>query len=142
MISVKGVTVWGVVIIIAMILLVVIPHVAYGIFPFGPYREVKAATINRLYVDIGTVGDITKSSYMVGTDKGVFEIDNSIFMGIYNADELYSSIRVGKTYDLTTKGNKVLGWFFQEYPFIINIAEVVVVVEPPPPGPPGRVRSE
>ena len=92
-----------------------------GVFPFGPEKVVEAK-VERLYVDYG--GGEGSSYYMVGTDQGVFEVDNSIWLGIYDADETYSKLKEGKSYFLRTKGNKVIGMFFQEYPVIIMVAEI------------------
>lgn len=80
---------------------------------FGPERD-EQITIQRLYVD--------KHNYMVGTDKGVYEVQNFVIpIQIFNSDELYSKLEVGKTYNVTIKGNKVLNPFMQEYPYIISI---------------------
>jgi hypothetical protein len=59
---------------------------------------------------------------MVGTDKGVFEVQNHLIpIQLFNSDELYSKLEVGKTYTVTTKGNKVVNWLMQQYPYIIDI---------------------
>ena len=80
---------------------------------FGPERD-EQITVQRLYVD--------KHDYMVGTDKGVYEVQNFVIpIQIFNSDELYSKLEVGKTYNVTIKGNKVLNLFMQEYPYIITI---------------------
>lgn len=80
---------------------------------FGPERD-EQITVQRLYVD--------KHNYMVGTDKGVYEVQNFLLpVTIFNSDELYSKLEVGKTYTVTVKGNKVLNPFMQEYPYIISI---------------------
>ena len=80
---------------------------------FGPERD-EQITVQRLYVD--------KHNYMVGTDKGVYEVQNFVIpIQIFNSDELYSKLEVGKTYSVTLKGNKVLNPFMQEYPYIISI---------------------
>ena len=80
---------------------------------FGPERD-EQITVQRLYVD--------KHNYMVGTDKGVYEVQNFVIpIQIFNSDELYSKLEVGKTYSVTLKGNKVLNLFMQEYPYIISI---------------------
>ena len=91
-------------------------HYSQGIGGFGP-EYVNQVTIQRLYVDGGK-----SSHYMVGTDQGVFEVDN-LYLGaqVFNSDELYSQLEVGKTYTLKIKGNKVINWFIQEYPYIIEI---------------------
>ena len=88
----------------------------FGAGSFGPTR-LETIKVNRLYVD----GGKESSHYMVGTDKGVFEIDNGWFLGVANADELYSTLEVGKTYQVTTEGNKFVNWLYQEYPYITKV---------------------
>jgi hypothetical protein len=61
---------------------------------------------------------------MVATDQGVFEIDNGALLGVWNADEMYGRLKEGHTYRITTKGNKVVGYFSQEYPYIISLEDV------------------
>ena len=95
-----------------------IAYVASGCGSFGP-TKVHDVTVTRLYVDAG--GDY--SAYMVGTDKGVFEVDNGVFLGLWNADELYAVLKEGRRYRITTKGNKVLGFWLQQYPYITKIQE-------------------
>jgi prepilin-type N-terminal cleavage/methylation domain-containing protein len=87
-----------------------------GFFPFGPEKQIEAK-VERLYVDRGN----EKSYYMVGTDNGVFEVDDSVWLGIYNSDELYARLKEGESYILTTKGVKMTNFFFREYPHIIEI---------------------
>jgi hypothetical protein len=88
----------------------------FGVHGFGPEKEMTIQ-VQRLYVDSGK-----SSHYMVGTDQGVLEVSNFIFpVQIFNSDEIYSQLEVGKTYSVTVKGNKVLNWWFQEYPYIIKV---------------------
>jgi hypothetical protein len=89
-----------------------------GTGAFGPSSTVYSATVNRTYVDISKSGDTAESHYMVATDKGVFEVDNSILMNIYNADEIYGKIREGHTYNFGVQGKKYANIFLQEYPYI------------------------
>jgi hypothetical protein len=88
-----------------------------GIGAWGP-QQVHETTVNRLYVDISGSGENRKSHYMVGTDAGVFECSNSLLMGIWNTDELYSRLKEGKRFRITTKGRRVVNFLFQEYPYI------------------------
>lgn len=91
-------------------------HYSLGIGGFGP-ESIQQVTIQRLYVDGGK-----SSHYMVGTDQGVFEVDNILWpVQVFNSDELYSQLEVGKTYTVKLKGNKVINWLVQEYPYIIEI---------------------
>ena len=89
---------------------------SYGVNGFGP-EDTRQVTINRLYVDGGKA-----SHYMVGTDKGVYEISNHLIpIQLFNCDELYSKLEVGKTYEVKLKGNKVTNWYMQQYPYIIEV---------------------
>jgi hypothetical protein len=108
---------------VVLILAILVPFLAidyaYGVNGFGPEKE-QVVTIERLYVDGGK-----SSHYMVGTDKGVFEVSNLMFpIQIWNSDEIYSSLKVGEKYIIKTKGNKILNWYFQEYPYIIEVKEI------------------
>jgi len=62
------------------------------------------------------------SHYMVNTDKGTFEVDNGLLLGVWNADELYGKLLAGHTYNITTKGNRVVNIFMQEYPYITAVS--------------------
>lgn len=111
----------GVIIIVPTFLVVMIGSIilidySLGIKGFGP-ESIQQVTIQRLYVDGGK-----SSHYMVGTDQGVLEVDNILWpVQVFNSDELYSQLEVGKTYTVKIKGNKVINWFVQEYPYIIEI---------------------
>jgi len=98
-----------------------------GIGGWGP-KNTHVATVNNMYVDISGAGDSRKSHYMIGTDKGVFEVQNSLIMWLWNADEIYSKVKNGQTYTFTTKGNKVVCWLFQEYPYVIKMESVDNVI--------------
>jgi hypothetical protein len=114
-----GATVAATIMVLAMYLPFVAIDYAYGVNGFGPIQE-QAITIERLYVDGGK-----HSHYMVGTDKGVYEVSNLMFpVQIWNSDEIYSSLKVGEKYIIKTKGNKILNWYFQEYPYIIEVKEI------------------
>lgn len=113
----------SIVAIIAAMALHTIGGPGWGFFPFGPTRTVTA-TVQRLYVDTSSHDKSTSSHYMVGTDKGVYEVDNSWWIGIWNADEIYSRLQQGHTYMLTTKGNKVVNMWMQQYPGIIAVTEI------------------
>lgn len=102
--------------IVALLGLITWLDYSQGIRGFGP-ESIQQVTIQRLYVDGGK-----SSHYMVGTDQGVYEVDNILWpVQVFNSDELYSQLEVGKTYTLKIKGNKVLNWFIQEYPYILEI---------------------
>ena len=110
----------GVVILGLLLFLVGYPiaYVAQGCGSFGPAKT-QDVTVQRLYVDSGS--NESGSHYMVGTDKGVFEVENGWLLGLWNADELYSKMKDGHRYRITTKGNKVVGFFFQEYPYVTAV---------------------
>lgn len=95
-------------------------RVGLGLFPFGPEGEIQAQ-VQRLYVDVSGDNQVTKSHYMVGTDKGVFEVSNSIWLWMWDADKRYSQLQTDKSYELKTKGNELINIFFQEYPRILSI---------------------
>jgi hypothetical protein len=92
---------------------------AFGLGGCGPTRT-QEIVVQRLYVD--NSGET--SHYMVGTDCGVFEVDNGLFLGMWNADEVYSKLKEQKRYRVVTKGNKVVGMFLQSYPYIVQVTEI------------------
>lgn len=94
--------------------------ISAGVYPFGPEKNIREATVERLYVDRSS----ESSHYMIGTDKGVFECDNSVILQIFNADEIYSSLQEGQTYNLTVKGNKFVNFFAQNYPHITKVEKI------------------
>lgn len=104
---------------ILFILAILFWKVPFGVYPFGP-TEQKTVTVSRTYVD----HDKEQSHYMVATDKGVFEVDNSWYTGVANADEIFAKFKDGHTYVITTKGNKVVNYFVQEYQYITDAVEV------------------
>ena len=111
--GILGITVMAIVIMLGSVVLI---NYSYGVEGFGP-EDIKRVTINRLYVDSGKA-----SHYMVGTDKGVYEISNHLIpIQLFNCDELYSKLEVGKTYTVKLKGNKVTNWYMQQYPYIIEV---------------------
>lgn len=91
-----------------------------GLYPFGKTKTVTAK-VDRVYVDYSGGKDSSSSHYMVGTDQGVFEVSNSLWLWIWNADETYSKIEQGKTYEFQIKGRKLLNMFFQDYPGVIGV---------------------
>lgn len=95
-------------------------RVGLGLFPFGPEQEVNAK-VQRLYVDVSGDTQHTKSHYMVGTDKGVFEVSNSLWLWMWDADKRYSQLQVDMNYQLEVKGNELVNFLFQEYPRILSV---------------------
>lgn len=122
----KGMTVIEFLSIFGIIFIIIIfplLNIIYGVGGFGPQRTV-IATVNTKHVDSGE-----NSHYMITTDAGVFEVDNGFMLGVWNSDEIYGSIQDRKKYKFTTKGNKVIGMFFQEYPYIIKCEEIIEPLE-------------
>ena len=93
----------------------------FGVGGCGPSGSVAQAKVQRLWVDHLAEGG---SAYMVGTDQGVFEVDNGSLLGMWNADELYGKLQVGHVYSFQTKGRKIENLFMQEYPRIVKAVEL------------------
>lgn len=95
-----------------------------GVGAWGPEQTVRF-TIQRFNTD--NSGE--SSHYMVyATDGQVFEVDNGLWLGVNNADEIFGWMKQGGTYCATARGNKVLGrypsQFFtltQEYPYLTKV---------------------
>lgn len=94
-----------------------------GIGGWGPTNTADV-TIIRTYVDVRKSGDNIQSHYMVSTDQGIFEIDNGILLGLWNADGLYGKLKPGVIYHITTKGRKIVNILIQEYPYIVRVVEL------------------
>jgi len=92
-----------------------------GTGPFGPTTQ-TVVTVTDKYVDVSGGGKHANSHYMVATDQGIYEIDNGLMLGVWNADELYGRMLKGKAYRITIKGNKVVNAFMQEYPYIVGVS--------------------
>ena len=62
------------------------------------------------------------STYLIFTDKGVYEDSDSMINGKWNSSDLYNELKVGKTYTLHVRGirNHVLSW----YPNILTVKPV------------------
>lgn len=109
--------------ILAAIVIGPIGGCAMGVGGFGPENMVTCKVISK-HVDVQKSSDSSSSHFMVGTDKGTFEVDNGLFLRVWNADEIYGRLEIGKTYTLKTKGAKVVNMFIQEYPYIVAILNV------------------
>lgn len=116
-------TIFALMIVMVLLVGVFMLNLFWGVGVFGP-TVTHDCTVNRLYVDYSGSGDNKESNYMVGTSDGVFECDNSWLLWLWNADEMYSALEQGKQYRITTVGNKVTGWFFQEYPYVTKVERV------------------
>lgn len=95
------------------LIVLTLSYPVFGLFPFGP-EETIVAKVERLYVD-------SRSYYMVGTYQGVFEVNNSTWLWMWDANERYANIKEGGTYKFRVKGRKMLNILFQEYPGIISV---------------------
>lgn len=113
---IEGLVLLSILTILGIIIFALVSPKIFGTYPFGPKQELTV-TVNRLYVDF----ENKSSHYMIGTDKGVMEVDNSWYLSIYNADEIYSSLEPGKTYKVIIKGNRIVTWWAQEFPGIISV---------------------
>src|SRR5690242_10075888 len=62
------------------------------------------------------------STYLIFTDKGVFEDSDTLINGKWNSSDFYNELKVGKTYTLHVRGirNHVLSW----YPNILTVKPV------------------
>jgi hypothetical protein len=103
-----------VVIFVAIVILPVSCSIFLGVGGFGPKEGHENVTIKSKHLDS------QENSYMLVTDKGVFEVGNGFLLGMWNADEVYGEIEVGSIYNLETKGNKVLSWYVQAYPYVVE----------------------
>jgi hypothetical protein len=116
----SGTIIIGVILLAFFITLNISCSYSMGTHGFGP-ENTYTITVTKTYVDHSGSGDSSKSHYMVSTDQGVFEVNNSIINGIYNADEIFGQIKEGKKYEIVAKGRKVTNMFFQQYPYIIKL---------------------
>lgn len=87
-----------------------------GAAGFGP-KETHHVKVLSKHVDSNKDG----SSFMVTTSDGVFEVGNGPLLGVWNADEIYGQLLVDHEYDIVTKGRKVVKWWIQEYPYIVEV---------------------
>lgn len=110
----------GLLIALIGIMLVTMSTCALGVGGFGP-TETQTVTVNKTYIDMSGTKESTSSHYIVSTDKGSFEVDNGILLGVWNADDIYGKIVTGKTYKITTKGKRYQNFFIQEFPYIIKV---------------------
>jgi hypothetical protein len=105
---------------VLLVMIIVGPRACTRAGGFGPVDTVENATVITKHVDAGKEA----SSYMVTTDKGTFEVDNGWLLGVWNSDEIYGQLEVGKTYNLTIEGEKTVWWFLQYYPYITKATPV------------------
>ena len=111
-------------IILACVVLPILFAKGCGVGGWGPTVYHQNATIQRAWVDNSKEG----SHYMVATDRGVFEVDNGVLLGMWNADEVYGQMVVGKKYNITTKGKRWTNVIHQHYPYVVKVEPII---EPP-----------
>jgi len=109
----------AILILVVLLVGIAVTYTACGVGGFGP-TAYHTVTVKSKHVDLRS----DSSHYMVVTDQGVFECDNGILLGIWNADELYGQLQDGKTYYITTKGKKHANILLQEYPYIVKVEEM------------------
>jgi len=99
---------------------------ALGLVTFGgvglyealhPTKDVTATVTDKLVKN-----DNNSSTYLIFTDKGVFEDSDSMVNGKWNSSDMYSQIKKGQTYTFHVRGirNHVLSW----YPNILTVKPV------------------
>jgi hypothetical protein len=106
-----------VIVVILLVGVLIFAPPIFGLPPFGERNEVVATVQSKHIDNNGDAG----SSYMVVTDKGVFEVNNSLWLWLWNSDEIYGKIEVGKTFTFSIKGRKCANFIFQKYPYIEKI---------------------
>lgn len=94
-------------------------NASMGVHHFGPTNTYKHCLVTSKHIDHGK----ESSHYMVSTTEGTFEVDNGYLLGVWNADEIYGKIVEKKTYTIVAKGNKQVGMFYQEYPYLLSATE-------------------
>ena len=99
-------------------------YAATGTHGFGLVRPGIEVTVLGKHVDVSHDSDNgSNTHYMVATSNGTYEVQNGFVLGVWNADEIFGSMREGHTYVITTKGNRMVGMFMQKYPYIIAAVE-------------------
>lgn len=100
--------------------------VALGLVSVGIYGAYEAVNPTK-DVTVTVTDKVVKNSkndstYLIFTDKGVFEDSDSLINGKWNSSDLYNELKVGKTYTLHVRGirNHVLSW----YPNILTVKPV------------------
>jgi hypothetical protein len=94
-----------------------------GVGVFSLYEAVNPTKDVTVTVTDKVVKNDSKSStYLIFTDKGVYQDSDSMVNGKWNSSDLYNELKVGKTYTLHVRGirNHVLSW----YPNILTVKPV------------------
>lgn len=100
--------------------------VALGLVSVGIYGAYEAVNptkdVTAKVTDKVVKNDGNSSTYLIFTDKGVFENSDSLVNGKWNSSDVYSEIKIGKTYTFHVRGirNHFLSW----YPNILNVKDM------------------
>jgi hypothetical protein len=100
--------------------------VALGLVSVGIYGAYEAVNptkdVTATVTDKVVKNDGNSSTYLIFTDKGVFENSDSLVNGKWDSSDVYSQIKKGHTYVFHVRGirNHVLSW----YPNILNVKDV------------------
>lgn len=95
----------------------------FGCFTFDYMNEqTTTCTVEDKWVKRPSSG--SNELYLVSCGDTVYKVDDLLFKGKFNSADIYASLKVGKTYEITTTGFR-LG-FFSEYQNINSYKEVEV----------------
>lgn len=89
---------------------------------YGTYQALNPTNdVTVMVTDKVVKNDGKSSTYLIFTDKGVYENTDSLVNGKWNSSDVYSQIKVGKTYTLHVRGirNHFMSW----YPNILNVKD-------------------
>lgn len=90
----------------------------YGLYEaLNPTKDVTVTVTDKVVKN-----SKNDSTYLIFTNKGVFEDSDSLVNGKWNSSDLYNELKVGKSYTLHVRGirNHVLSW----YPNILTVKPV------------------
>lgn len=101
----------------SIVLVSLIGGVTFSIMSFFQMQSHSACTVS----DKDRTRDADgNSDVRIYTDNcGVFNINDSFFDGNFNSADLYSQVKVGETYDFTTRGFRIP--FLSVFPNIIEV---------------------
>lgn len=101
--------------IVALSAVAVLSAGVYGAYEaLNPTKDVTATVTDKVVKNDGN-----SSTYLIFTDKGVFENSDSLVNGKWDSSDVYSEIKKGKTYVFHVRGirNHFLSW----YPNILSV---------------------
>lgn len=109
----------GTVLVLIVLGICILPRLVLGIGGLGPKSSIQC-TVQKTYIDHSQEG----SSYIVMTDAGPFEVDNSFFLWKFDADTTFGNIKEGHKYTLDVSGKRYQNFFMQDFPLIIKAQEI------------------